>query len=150
MKKLIVLLLVIVGLNMYSQEIIELKNLESVAQTFVDKKIIVEGKVDHICRHSGMKFGMITNDGNFELEVEGNVVFDTNIVGKNVKVLGTLREFRVDEKYCQNLEESAKKDTDETKKNKKISVAKEYREQMTQKKKEFLSFYWIEFEKFID
>lgn len=150
MKKLLVLLIVFVSFNLNSQEIIELKNLESIAQNFLDKKIIVEGKVDHICKHSGMKFGMTTEDGNFELEIEGSIIFDTNIVGKNVKVMGILREFRVDEKYCQNLEESSKKDTDETKKNKKLSVAKEYREQMKQQKKEFLSFYWLEFEKFVE
>jgi len=149
MKKLFLLFLIFVGYISYSQEFVDLKLFDTLAPKFLGKSIIIEGKVDHICRHSGMKFAIMYGN-NEELEVEANIVFDTNIVGKNVKVLGILREFRVDEKYCQNLENSAQKDTNEVKRNKKLSVAKEYREQMKQQKKDFLSFYWLEFEKFVD
>ena len=73
------------------------------AGEFVDKEIKVSGIVDHICKHGGKRIFLVADGA--DLHVDGEERFDEEIVGSEILVTGIVREFRVDEAYCLQLEE---------------------------------------------
>ncbi len=86
-------------------EIAELKlaDFDSQAVNYIDKEIKVTGIVDHICKHGGKKILLVTDDG--DIHVFSDERFDEELMGSEIKVLGTVLEDRIDESYILKMEE---------------------------------------------
>jgi alpha-glucuronidase len=138
---------------------------EQQAASAVEKTVIIEGTVLHTCKHGGKRMFLV--DGNDSVSVEvtaGKDIpkFDEKIVGTRVRVLGVLKEERIDERYLNEWENEVKK----PEANHNVGVhsgAKGHEDQDTQDKldninslredlknsgKDHLSFYSIEASKF--
>jgi len=82
------------------------------AAKYVEKPIRIEGTVLHTCKEGGKR--MFLADGTDSITVEvttgANIPkFDENLIGSRVKVLGILKEERVDAKYLNEWEAQTKK-----------------------------------------
>lgn len=85
------------------------------ADSYVGKNVVVEGLCSHVCAKSGMK--LFLGDGTENgptLRVESNSTigkFNPEAAEKKVVVQGKLVEERIDEAYCQKLEEEIRNNT---------------------------------------
>ncbi len=92
------------------------KSFTDSASKYVEKPVRIEGTVLHTCKHGGKR--MFLADGTDSITVEvttgGNIAkFDESLIGSRVKVLGILKEERVDAKYLNEWEAEAKKPADD-------------------------------------
>ena len=82
------------------------------AEKFVEKPIRIEGTVLHTCKHGGKRMFLVDGTDSIRVEVTtGNNIpkFDESLIGSRVKVLGVLKEERVDAKYLNEWEAEVKK-----------------------------------------
>lgn len=127
---------------------VDLKEFYSIAADNVDKEVITQGIVDHVCRHGGKKLFLVADDA--DLHIDGEERFDENLTGSEIVVKGIVREFRVDEAYCLQMEEDAiqshskGESTDEILENKKADIAY-YRDSMAVAGVDHLSYYSLEY-----
>ncbi len=82
-------------------------NFDSDASAYIDQPVWIEGTAYHICKHGGKRMFIV--DGNDSVMVEITlgpdiVMFDEALVGSHVKILGLLKEERIDEKYLNEWE----------------------------------------------
>ncbi len=116
------------------------------AADLVGKDIYVTGIVDHVCKHGGKKVMLVSEDGEASLKVmAGDKIskFDKKIEGENLKVLGTVTEFKMDDTFLNEREEKVKehhKPTDPEYKED-MEWIQEKREEIKKSKKGYLSFY---------
>ncbi len=131
--------------------VIALSDFEKQAGNYVDKKIEISGLVDHVCKHGGKKI-LLVNDSS-DVHVESDSRFEDTLVGKNVSLIGIVTEFKVDEAYCQKMENedlnehSEGKDKEEMKE-RKAQMLKFYRDSMKNAGVDHLSFYSLKFVSF--
>ena len=114
------------------------------AGEFVEKEVVVEGIVDHVCKHGGKKLFLVSEEG--DLHVESDERFDESLAGSEVVVKGVVKEFRIDEAYCLKMEEDniqshKKGETDEDLYEMKMAQIQEYRDSMKTAGVDHLSFY---------
>lgn len=83
--------------------VFELKDFHAKAAAYVDKEVITKGIVDHVCKHGGKKLFLVVDDA--DLHINGEERFDEELMGSEIEVTGIVREFRVDEGYCLQMEE---------------------------------------------
>jgi len=128
--------------------LIAIGEFDTKAGDFVDQEVIVEGIVDHVCKHGGKKLFLVSDEG--DLHVEGDERFDESLTGSYVSVKGIVREFRVDEAYCLKMEEDniqshKKGETDEDLYAMKMEQIQYYRDSMMTANVDHLSFYSVEY-----
>ena len=121
---------------------------DSKAGEYVDKEVMVEGIVDHVCKHGGKKLFLVSEEG--DLHVESDERFDESLAGSEVLVKGIVREFRVDEAYCLKMEEDniqshKKGETDEDLYARKMEQIQYYRDSMQTAGVDHLSYYSVEY-----
>lgn len=134
------------------------------APNWINKMVVIEGTVSHTCKHGGTRMFLV--DGNDSVSVEITtgpdiIKFDESLVGSRVRVLGTLKEERIDEKYLSEWENEVKKPQanhdvgvhsgakghmDQTAQDKLDQIA-EFRQDLKASGKDHLSFFSIEAEK---
>lgn len=84
------------------------------AESLIDQSVTVEGVATHVCSKSGMKLFLRGENEDQTLRVESSGTigkFAPEAVDHNVRVEGKLVEERIDEAYCQQLEEEIKNNT---------------------------------------
>ncbi len=118
------------------------------AGNYVDKKVSVTGKVDHICKHGGKKIQLVAND--VDIHVLGEEKFDEALTGSEITVIGTVTEFRIDEAYCLKMENDMIKEHSEGASNDEHEEAKKaqiqhYRDSMETTGVNHLSFYDLKY-----
>ncbi len=86
-----------------SAPILAIGEFDAKAGEYVDQEIQVSGIVDHLCKHGGKRLFMVSDDG--DLHIESEERFDDKLAGMEITVTGIVREFRVDEGYCLQMEE---------------------------------------------
>ncbi len=132
--------------------VILLGELNTKAGEYVGKEVQVTGIVDHICKHSGKKILLVSDDG--EIHVEAEERFDENIAGHSITLNGIINEFRVDEAYCLKMEEetiNSHEDGDENdedieaKNKRKAEEIKYYRDSMITAGINHISYYSIDY-----
>jgi hypothetical protein len=134
--------------EVYEFPIINPGDFDSVAKNFVDKEIQVKGLVEHVCVHSGKKIFVADDKGSVRIESEER--FNDSLLGNKIIVNGIVREFRVDETYCQQMENESHKNKkagkadNETCESVKNQIS-EYRNSMKNAKTDHLSFYSLDF-----
>ena len=82
------------------------------AAAFVERPVRIEGTVLHTCKHGGKRMFLVDGTDSIRVEVTtGNNIpkFDESLIGSRVKVLGILKEERVDAKYLNEWEAEVKK-----------------------------------------
>jgi len=121
---------------------------DSKAGEYVSKEVKIQGIVDHVCKHSGKKLLVVTDDG--KIHVTSDVRFDDKIKGNEIALVGTVLENRIDESYCLKMEEDNIKShsegasNEEQFENKKKHI-EQYREQMKTENKEYISEYSLQY-----
>jgi hypothetical protein len=128
---------------------------------YTGKPLWIEGTVLHTCKHGGKRMFLV--DGNDSIRVEvttGNNIpkFDESLIGSRVRVLGILKEERVDNKYLNEWEAEIRKPSEEHSvgihsgarghedrdTQEKLAEVNSLREDLKKSGKDHLSFYSIE------
>jgi hypothetical protein len=130
---------------------LKISEFDSLAGNYVDKEIQIKGVVDHVCRHGGKRLFVVDTDGN-DIHVEGEERFNDTLMGSEITVTGIVREFRIDEAYCMQMEEDNIKSHSEGQTNKEQFEQKkkhiaEYRDSMKAAGVDHLSYYSLEYVK---
>ncbi|MEA3450377.1 MAG: hypothetical protein U9Q83_00575 [Bacteroidota bacterium] len=140
--------------NNDSIPVVQLANFDAEASEYVDKQIKINGIIDHVCKHGGKKLLVVNQEGTADIHVESDIRFNDSLAGSEVTIIGVVTEFRIDEAYCQKLETDALNehaegdDADEVMESK-IKQAQFYRDSMQSTGVDHLSFYSLEFIKFV-
>ncbi len=77
------------------------------------KTVYVSGIIDHVCKHGGKRFKILSSDGTQEMKIELGEKFeaaDPSIAGKTAKVKGTLTPFNMDAEMIKSMIEKEKKE----------------------------------------
>ena len=85
---------------------------EKQADSCINKPVIIEGTVLHLCKHGGKRMFLVDGADSVRVEVtagEKIVKFDDALIGSRVRVFGTLKEERIDAKYLNEWEAEVKK-----------------------------------------
>ena len=87
---------------------LDLSNFEDKAESLIGKQIIMNGMIDHVCKHGGQKMFIVNENGDARIKIttgENMAAFNTELVGETVKVVGVIDEQRIDEEYLREWEE---------------------------------------------
>ena len=122
------------------------------AADYIDNKVRVEGIVDHVCKHGGKKLLLVVDGASVHV-VAQDERFDDALVGQQVSVNGIVREERIDESTCLQMEEDAIKNHSEGQADDEVLKAKQkqikfYRDSMATAGLDHLSYYSLEFVSF--
>jgi hypothetical protein len=77
-------------------------------EQFIDKKIVLEGTVTHVCKHGGKRLHLTDTETNDRMKVElgeNMPAFARELEGANIIVTGMLRETRIDKQYLDEWEQ---------------------------------------------
>lgn len=80
------------------------------ADRLVGQTVTLQGLCTHTCKHGAKKIFLRSNDDSHTLRIDAGELgaFDTACVNKQVLIVGTLSEERIDEAYLQRWEERLK------------------------------------------
>lgn len=76
---------------------------------YVDKTVTLTGTVNHVCKHGGKRLFVMSEDANERFKVEAGQVgsFDVALEGSTIRVVGVVKELKVDKAYLDNWEKEA-------------------------------------------
>ncbi|MGB5361927.1 MAG: hypothetical protein WBN17_01335 [Aureibaculum sp.] len=118
------------------------------AGDYVNKEVKIQGIVDHVCKHSGKKLLVVTDDGS--VHITSDTRFEDTLKGSEIALTGIVLEERIDEAYCLKMEDDNIKShsegatNQEQFENKKKHI-QQYRDQMKAENKEYLSTYSLQY-----
>ena len=137
------------------------------ADTLIEKPVIIEGTVLHICKHGGERLFLV--DGNDSVRVEVTTgpklsKFEETLIGSRIRITGILKEERIDTKYLNEWENEIKKPQENHKvgvhtgakghedqdANDKLDQINELRADLKKSGKDHLSNFSIEASKFVE
>ncbi|MEJ2596168.1 MAG: hypothetical protein P8100_13835 [bacterium] len=87
---------------------VDLANFEEEANLLVGKQVVLNGMVDHVCKHGGQKLFLVNQDADARVKIttgENMAAFNTELEGETVRVVGIVEEQRIDEDYLREWEE---------------------------------------------
>jgi hypothetical protein len=137
------------------------------ADSCIEKPVIIEGTVLHLCKHGGKRMFLVDGTDSIRVEITAgpNIVkFDEALIGSRVRVTGTLKEERIDAKYLNEWEAEVKKPEEnhnvgihtgakgheDQGAKEKLEQIESYRADLKNSGKDHLSFYSIEADKFTE
>jgi len=128
--------------------LLALGEFETKAGDFVNKEVKIQGIVDHVCKHSGKKLLVVTDDG--KVHITSDTRFNDELQGSEVSLTGIVLEERIDEAYCLKMEEDNIKSHSEGKSNKdqfdqKKEHIQQYRDQMKAESIDYISSYSLQY-----
>lgn len=85
------------------------------ADTLIEKPVIIEGTVLHICKHGGERLFLVDGSDSIRVEVTTGpkmTKFTESLIGSRLRITGTLKEERIDAKYLNEWENEVKKPTE--------------------------------------
>lgn len=91
--------------------LVPLDDFKNKAGELVGKQIVLNGTIDHVCKHGGQKMFMVNQDSDARIKIttgEDMAAFNTELEGENLKVLGVVDELRIDEEWLREWEEELK------------------------------------------
>ncbi len=76
---------------------------------YVDQTVSLTGTVNHVCQHGGKRLFLMSMATNDRFKVEAGEVgfFDVALEGSEIKVVGVVKELKVDKAYLDNWEKEA-------------------------------------------
>ncbi len=90
---------------------IEVRDFLKIASDSLNKEILVRGIVKHVCNHSGKRCFIMDTTGKKTIRIEANgeiTAFNKELEGMNIKVLGIVKEKRLNEEFFTNWEKKVK------------------------------------------
>ncbi len=84
---------------------------DTAAGNYVEQPVWIEGTVYHTCKHGGKRMFLVDGSDSIMVQVTtGPAIakFDESLVGSRIKVLGILKEERIDDKYLNEWEAEVK------------------------------------------
>ena len=85
---------------------------EKQADSCINKPVIIEGTVFHLCKHGGKRMFLVDGADSISVLVTTGpkiIKFDDALLGSRVRVFGTLKEERIDARYLNEWEAEVKK-----------------------------------------
>lgn len=86
-------------------------NFQEKAEDLIGKKVSVSGTVVHVCQHSGKRLFITDENPDVKIKIEAgkNIAkFEQELNGSDIKVIGIVKEFKIDETYLANWEKELK------------------------------------------
>lgn len=150
--------------NSASEEEIKVVNLSELFEEIdrtIDSEIKITGLVDHVCKHGGQRM-FIVDEGDNRLKITtGDDIseFKVDLEGKDVIVNGVVEEERIDNAYLDKWEAEVKKGNEDhetgvhdgnhtEEENEALAKINDYREQIKNSEKGYLSFYSVKAKSF--
>jgi len=87
--------------------VISVDKVLSNTKDYVEKELVVEGLVNHVCSHSGKRMFILGTNPDETLRITPNEkigVFEKGLEGNTVRIKGVLKELIIDEDYVAQLE----------------------------------------------
>ncbi|HKL07592.1 MAG TPA: hypothetical protein VJ896_02385 [Bacteroidales bacterium] len=87
--------------------VISVDKVLSNTKDYVEKELVVEGLVNHVCSHSGKRMFILGENPDKTLRITPNEkigVFEKRLEGNTVRIKGVLKELIIDEDYVAQLE----------------------------------------------
>jgi hypothetical protein len=100
------------GENKTDTALLTVLTFDTSAHSYVDKPVIIEGTVLHLCKHGGKRMFLVDGTDSVRVEITAGpdiTKFEESLIGSRVRVFGTLKEERIDEKYLNEWENEVKK-----------------------------------------
>jgi hypothetical protein len=100
------------GENKADTALLTVLTFDTSAHSYVDKPVIIEGTVLHLCKHGGKRMFLVDGTDSIRVEVTTGPdipKFEETLIGSRVRVFGTLKEERIDERYLNEWENEVKK-----------------------------------------
>ena len=134
-----------------------------IAGDYVGKELSVKGTADHVCKHGGKRIKLISTTSGESIHGEASEsmgAFDAEIEGSDVLITGIVTETKIDSAYVDEWEakekEAIEKDEEEADMEHKQGVdhhakldeINEYRKQIAESEKGYISFYALEVSKY--
>lgn len=112
------------------------------AGEYVNQQVQIHGIVDHVCKHSGKKLLVVTDDG--DVHITSDVRFDDTLTGSEINLVGVVVENRIDEATClqmenDNIKSHAEGASSEQQFETKKKHIQEYRDRMKTENKQYIS-----------
>lgn len=82
---------------------------------YVNKEVMVEGLVNHVCSHSGKRMFVLGENPDNALKITPNNkigIFDKKLEGNTVIIKGVLKELIIDDEYVAQLEQETAENMD--------------------------------------
>jgi hypothetical protein len=131
---------------------------------YVDKEVMVEGLVNHICSHSGKRMFILGEKPDNALKITPNDkigIFEKKLEGNRVIIKGVLKELIIDDEYVAQLEQENAENMDHEAlhnhsdgdheeeeeaavDSSKIKQIEQMKADIAQSEKGFVAQYWIE------
>ena len=149
---------------------LDLSNFEDKAESLIGKQIVMNGMIDHVCKHGGQKMFMVNENADARIKIttgENMAAFNTELVGETLKVVGVIDEHRIDEEYLREWEEEliagvddedehtekgetlhmgehgGEGNAEETEESPEMKQISEYRQKIAESGKEYISFFSV-------
>ena len=134
-----------------------------IAADYVGKELSVKGTADHVCKHGGKRIKLVSTTSGESIHGEASEsmgAFDAEIEGSDVLITGIVLETKIDSAYVDEWEakekEAIEKDEEEADMEHKQGVdhhakldeINEYRKQIAESEKGYISFYALEVSKY--
>ena len=148
-----------------SKTVLTVDSLLNNMENFIDKDILVEGTVNHVCSHGGKRMFIFGANDEVALKITPNDeigIFEKELEGSHVVVTGILKELRIDEAYVASLEKELAEGADneavhdhsggthdeEEAENEKKAQLDAMRTKIAESGKGYYSQFWVEASKF--
>lgn len=84
-----------------------LTELNEMAPNYVNQEVILEGIVDHVCKHGGKRMFIVGSLPSARIRIDAGeeLSFDASLEGSSVFVTGILEELRIDNAYLDKWEQ---------------------------------------------
>ncbi len=148
----------------------DLSNFNDKAESLIGKQVILNGMIDHVCKHGGQKMFIVNENGDARIKIttgENMAAFNTELIGETLMVVGVIDEHRIDEEYLREWEEEliagvdedeehsekgeplhmgehgGEGNAEETEENPEMKQINEYRQQIAESGKDYISFFSV-------
>lgn len=87
---------------------LEIAKFEEIAQDYIDKEVVIEGTVNHVCQHGGKRMFIFNgSDDKVTVKITTEDVFETSLEGSDVVVKGIVKERRITADDIAKMEQEA-------------------------------------------
>ena len=148
---------------------LDLSNFNDKAESLIGKQVILNGMIDHVCKHGGQKMFMVNENADARIKIttgENMAAFNTELIGETLMVVGVIDEHRIDEEYLREWEEElstvdvdaehsekgevvhmgehgGEGNAEETEESPEMKQINDYRKQIAESGKEYISFFSV-------
>jgi hypothetical protein len=85
----------------------DLTQLEEMAPKFVNQEVVLQGIIDHVCKHGGKRMFIVGSLPSARIRIDAGeeLSFDASLEGSTAYITGILEELRIDNAYLDKWEQ---------------------------------------------